>query len=92
MRAGRRHRRALFNGVVAHPASDITDQVTQSMQRYEKQSLVPLKARTHAGVCRFFNGLDWSSPAWCTRTGGGPEQWSGTGRDLANYGGTWRKP
>ncbi len=54
---------------------------------------MPLTARTHAEVCRFFEGLDLVEPGvvqlhrWHARVGD-----PGTDRELANYGGVGRKP
>ncbi len=48
---------------IAHPASDISDQMTQYMRRYNQQVTAPVTARTHAEVCRFFHGLDQMEPA-----------------------------
>ncbi len=79
---------------IAHPASDVaTEQMTRSMRDYNKQSAAPVMARTHAEVCRFFDGLDLVEPGvvqlhrWRAGTGD-----PGSGRDLANYGGMGRKP
>ena len=63
------------------------------MQRYNQQSAVPVAARTHAEVCRFFAGLDLVEPGvvqvhrWRAGTPG-----VGQGRDLAIYAGVARKP
>jgi O-methyltransferase involved in polyketide biosynthesis len=80
--------------VVAHPAIDIaTRQMGESMRGYNEQVRVPLTARTHAEVCRFFEGLDLVEPGvvqlhrW--RAGHGDLD---NNRDLANYGGIGRKP
>jgi S-adenosyl methyltransferase len=80
--------------VVAHPAIDIaTSQMGRSMRSYNEQAPVPLTARTHAEVCRFFEGLDLVEPGvvqlhrWHARWGD-----RGTDRELANYGGVGRKP
>ena len=44
---------------IAHPASDVaTGQMTRSMGEYNKQAAAPVTARSYAGVCRFFAGLD----------------------------------
>jgi O-methyltransferase involved in polyketide biosynthesis len=79
--------------VVAHPAGDIaTSQMGESMRSYNEQAPVPLTARTHAGVCRFFEGLDLVEPGvvqlhrWHPGAGD-----PGTDRELANYGGVGRK-
>jgi O-methyltransferase involved in polyketide biosynthesis len=79
--------------VVAHPAIDIaTGQMGESMRSYNEQAPVPLTARTHAEVCRFFEGLDLVEPGvvqlyWWHPGAGDP----GTDRELANYGGVGRK-
>jgi S-adenosyl methyltransferase len=80
--------------VVAHPAIDIaTSQIGESMRDYNEQARVPLTARTHAGVCRFFEGLDLVEPGVVQlhRWRAGPGD-LGNDRDLANYGGIGRKP
>ena len=59
---------------IAHPASDVaTEQMTRSMGEYNSRQAAPVTARSYAGVCRFFAGLDQSSPASSSCTGGGPE-------------------
>jgi hypothetical protein len=80
--------------VVSHPAIDIaTSQMGESMRGYNEQVRVPLTARTHAEVCRFFEGLDLVEPGvvqlhrW-RAVAGDPAQ----DRELANYGGMARKP
>jgi len=80
--------------VVAHPAIDIdTSQMGESMRAYNEQSPVPLTARTHAEVCRIFEGMDLVEPGvvqlhrWHVGAGD-----PGTDRELANYGGVGRKP
>ncbi len=78
---------------IAHPASDVTDQLNQSMRGYNQQAAVPLTARSHAEVCRFFDGLELVAPGvvqlhrWRAGTGD-----LANGRELANYGGMGRKP
>ena len=78
---------------IAHPASDVTEQLARSMGEYNKQAAAPLTARSHAGVCRFFAGLDLAEPGvvqlhrWRPGTAE-----VGQGRELANYGGVGRKP
>jgi hypothetical protein len=80
--------------VISHPASDVaTAQMATSMRAYNDQAAVPLAARSHAEVTRFFAGLDLIDPGvvqvhrW--RAGAGDP---GTGRDLPNYGALARKP
>jgi hypothetical protein len=80
--------------VIAHPASDIgTSQLGESMRGYNEQARIPLTARTHAQVCRFFDRLDMVEPGvvqlqrWRPSAGGLEAD-----RDLANYGGMGRKP
>ena len=79
---------------IAHPASDVaTEQMTRSMGEYNKQAAAPVTARSYAGVCRFFAGLDLVEPGvvqlhrWRPGTAE-----VGQGRELANYGGVGRKP
>ena len=62
-----------------------------SMRAYNNQAAVPLTARSHAEVTRFFTGLDLIEPGvvqlhrWRAGTGA-------PGRDLPNYGAVARKP
>jgi O-methyltransferase involved in polyketide biosynthesis len=82
--------------VIAHPASDVTEQLSRSMGDYNKQAAAPLTARTHAEVCRFFAGLDLAEPGvvqlhrWRPGTADGTAE-AGQDRELANYGGVGRK-
>jgi hypothetical protein len=78
--------------VMSHPASDVaTAQMATSMRAYNNQAAVPLTARSHAEVTRFFKGLDLIEPGvvqvhrWRAGTGA-------PGRDLPNYGAIARKP
>jgi S-adenosyl methyltransferase len=79
---------------ISQIASDVAaDEVAEGVQRYNEQAAVPVAARTHAEVCRFFAGLDLLEPGvvqvhrW--RPGAGD---LGKGRDLAIYAGVGRKP
>ena len=79
---------------ISHPASDVAaEQMATSMRAYNDQAPVPLTARSHAEVSRFFDGLDLLDPGvvqlhrWRAGTGA-----PGTARDLPNYGGLARKP
>jgi hypothetical protein len=79
---------------ISHPASDVaTEQMATSMRVYNDQAPVPLTARSHAEVSRFFEGLELVEPGvvqvhrWRAGTGA-----PGTARDLPNYGGLARKP
>ncbi len=78
---------------IAHPASDVTERINQSMRGYNRQGAAPVTARSHAEVSRFFDGLDLVAPGvvqlhrWRPGTGD-----AGTSRELANYGGVARKP
>ena len=79
--------------VIAHPASDVTKELSRSMGDCNKQAAAPLTARSHAKVSRFFAGLDLLEPGivqlhrWRPGTAE-----VGQGRELANYGGVGRKP
>src|SRR5580700_4933313 len=79
--------------VIAHPASDVAEQLSRSMGDYNKQAAAPLTARSYAEVSQFFVGLDLAEPGlvqlhrWRPGTGE-----VGEGRELANYGGVGRKP
>ena len=79
---------------LSHPASDVaTEQMTTSMRTYNDQAPIPLTARSHAEVSRFFAGLDLLDPGivqlhrWRAGTGD-----PGIARDLPNYGALARKP
>ncbi len=75
-------------------ASDVAvGEVAEGVQRYNERAAVPVAARTHAEVCRFFAGLDLVEPGvvqvhrW--RAGAGDLR---NVRDLAIYAGVARKP
>jgi len=78
--------------VIAHPASDVTEQLSRSMSDYNKAAAAPLTARTHAEVDGFFAGLDLVEPGvvqlhrWRPGTADADED-----REQANYGGVGRK-
>ncbi len=79
---------------ISHIASDVAaSDVEEGVQRYNQQAAVPVAARTHAEVCRFFAGLELVEPGvvqvhrW--RAGVGD---LGKNRDLAIYAGAGRKP
>jgi hypothetical protein len=80
--------------VVAHPASDIhATQIGDAARRLNLLMSEPVTLRTHAEVCRFFEGLEMMEPGvvqlhrWRIGTAGvSPDH------DLANYGGVARKP
>ena len=79
---------------ISQIASDVAaTEVAEGVQRYNEQAAVPVAARTHAKVCRFFAGLDLVEPGvvqvhrW--RAGAGDP---GNGHDLAIYAGVGRKP
>jgi hypothetical protein len=49
--------------VVSHPASDIAaEQVAESMRRYNEGAAEQATPRDHAGVSRFFDGLELIDP------------------------------
>jgi hypothetical protein len=79
--------------VVSHPAIDIaTSKLGESMRGYNEQARVPLTARTHAEVCRFFGGLDLVEPGVVQLHRWRPAQGDlANDRELANYGGMGRK-
>jgi S-adenosyl methyltransferase len=64
--------------VIAHPASDVAEQLSRSMGDYNKQAAAPLTARSYAEVSNFFAGLTWSSRVSSSCTGGGqePQTWA----------------
>jgi S-adenosyl methyltransferase len=79
---------------ISQIAGDIAArEVAEGVQRYNEQAAVPVAARTHAEVCRFFAGLDLVEPGvvqvhrW--RPGAGD---LGNGHNLAIYAGVGRKP
>jgi S-adenosyl methyltransferase len=80
--------------VVAHPAKDIhATQIGDAAMRLNRLMSEPVTLRTHAEVCRFFEGLEMVEPGvvqlhrWRTGTAGvSPDH------DLANYGAVGRKP
>ena len=79
---------------ISQIASDVAaSEVEQGVQRYNERAAVPVAARTHAEVCRFFTGLELVEPGvvqvhrWRAGTGG-----VGNHRDLAIYAGVARKP
>lgn len=79
---------------ISQIASDVAaDEVAEGVQRYNEQSAVPVAARTHAEVCRFFAGLELVEPGvvqvhrWRAGTGD-----LGSARNLAIYAGVGRKP
>jgi hypothetical protein len=79
---------------ISQIAGDVAaEEVAEGVQRYNEQSPVPVAARTHAEVCRFFTGLDLLEPGvvqvhrWRPSAGD-----PGSDRDLAIYGGVGRKP
>jgi len=80
--------------VISQIASDVAaDEVAEGVQRYNEQAAVPVAARTHGEVCRFFAGLELVEPGvvqvhrWRPGTGH-----LGNGRNLAIYAGVARKP
>jgi hypothetical protein len=93
--------RTLINAVppgssltVAHPASDIGDQVEPTFRQLNtRMGGTKVKARSHQEVARFFDGLQMVEPGlvqlhrW--RHGAGVPD---NGRDLPAYGGVARKP
>jgi hypothetical protein len=79
---------------ISQIAGDVAaEEVAEGVQRYNDQAAVPVAARTHAEVSRFFAGLELIEPGvvqvhrW--RPGAGD---LGSGRDLAIYAGVGRKP
>jgi hypothetical protein len=79
---------------ISQIAGDVaTDEVAEGVQRYNEQAVVPVAARTHAEVTRFFAGLELLEPGIVQvhRWRPAPAD-PGTDRDLAIYGGVGRKP
>ena len=75
-------------------AGDVAaDEVADGVQRYNQQATVPVAARTHAEVSRFFTGLELVEPGVVQ-----VHQWRpatadpNSDRDLAIYAGVGRKP
>ena len=82
--------------VVSHPASDIAaEQVAESMRRYNERAAEQATPRDHAGVSRFFDGLELIDPGvvpipqW--RPGAASDTAEGTA-SIAMWGGVARKP
>jgi hypothetical protein len=80
--------------VIAHPASDIhTAQIGDATASFNRVMSEPVTLRTHAQVCRFFEGLDLVEPGvvqlhrWPTAPTDAAYH-----DDLANYGAVGRKP
>ncbi len=79
---------------ISQIAGDVaTDEVAEGVQRYNEQAVVPVAARTHAEVTRFFAGLELVEPGvvqvhrWRPASAD-----SDTDGDLAIYAGVGRKP
>jgi trans-aconitate methyltransferase len=79
---------------ISQIASDVaTDEVAEGVQRYNEQAVVPVAARTHAEVTRFFAGLELVEPGVVQVHRWRPAPVDpGTDRDLAIYAGVGRKP
>jgi O-methyltransferase involved in polyketide biosynthesis len=80
---------------VAHPASDVAgDQVARSVQRYNARARDPITVRSHAAVCRFFDGLDLVEPGVVQLHRWQPIGTEGVddSRELPDYGAVGRKP
>ena len=58
--------------VLSHPASDIHANQAEVQRRYNERVATPQTLRSHAQVCRFFDGLQLVPPGWCTCTRGAP--------------------
>ncbi len=79
---------------ISQIARDVAaDEVADGVQRYNERAAVPVAARTHAEVCRFFAGLELLEPGVVQVHRWRPDVWDrGTGRNLAIYAGVGRKP
>jgi len=78
---------------ISQIASDVaTDEVAEGVQRYNEQAVVPVAARTHAEVTRFFAGLELLEPGVVQvhRWRPAPAD-PGSDGDLAIYAGVGRK-
>jgi S-adenosyl methyltransferase len=78
--------------VIAHPAGDIhARQIGTAANQLNQMMAEPVTLRTHAGVARFFDGLDLIEPGLVQL-----HRWRAVpadpGVELANYGGVARKP
>jgi hypothetical protein len=78
--------------VIAHPAGDIhARQIGTAANQLNQMMAAPVTLRTHAGVARFFDGLDLIEPGLVQL-----HRWRAVpadpGVELANYGGVARKP
>ncbi|HLI37859.1 MAG TPA: SAM-dependent methyltransferase [Streptosporangiaceae bacterium] len=80
--------------VISHPAKDVTaSQMGRATRDYNAVARDPVTMRTHAEVCRFFEGLHLVEPGVVQLHRWRPDAGSaGTDRELANYGGVGRKP
>lgn len=79
---------------ISQIASDVAaNEVADGVHRYNEQAAVPVAARAHAEVCRFFAGLDLLEPGVVQVHRLRPEAGElGNSRDLAIYAGVGRKP
>ena len=77
---------------ISHPASDInTEQVTESMQRYNERAVEQATPRAHADVARFFTGLELVPPGLVPIPEWRPETPAAGAASIAMWGGVGRK-
>jgi hypothetical protein len=78
--------------VISHPASDInTEQVAESMQRYNERAVGAAIPRTRADVTRFFTGLELLAPGLVPIPKWRPETPAAGTTSIAMWGGVGRK-
>ena len=78
---------------VSQLAGDVAaDEVADGVQRYNQQVAVPVAARTHAEVSRFFAGLELAEPGVVQVHRWRPAAGQLSSSDLAIYAGVGRKP
>ncbi|MGH3167216.1 MAG: SAM-dependent methyltransferase [Trebonia sp.] len=78
--------------VISHPASDInTEQVAESMQRYNERAVGQATPRAHADVARFFAGLELLSPGLVPIPDWRPDAPAAGVASIAMWGGVGRK-
>jgi hypothetical protein len=78
---------------ISQLAGDVAaDEVADGVQRYNEQVAVPVAARTHAEVSRFFAGLELAEPGVVQVHRWRPAAGQLSSSDLAIYAGVGRKP
>ena len=79
--------------VISHPASDVHGEAAaRGARRYAKATGLSQTNRTHAGVTRFFDGLELAEPGVIQANRWRPDPGDDTGVTLSNWCGAARKP